>query len=140
MNDWGLLYVAAASLPLLACGILLFFRRHAAWIARSSLTVVAALGITGLVLFQQHVGTVKGEIIPWTGSVPWLRLSQLGVEGYGALGYAPDAPAVELRLGYFVDSLTTVLFALVSVVALIIGWLARPRQAISFHGLLLATC
>ena len=45
-------------------------------------------------------------------------LSQLGFEGKGNLGYSPDAPGVELRLGYHVDTLTTVFFVLITLVAL----------------------
>jgi NADH:ubiquinone oxidoreductase subunit 5 (subunit L)/multisubunit Na+/H+ antiporter MnhA subunit len=137
MTDWGLLFVAAASLPLLACGLLLLYRRQSAWITRGALVTVAGLSITGLVCFQQHIGKSPGTV-PWTGSVAWLRLSQLGVEGTGVLGYSPDAPAVEVQFGYYVDSLTTVLFGLVSVMALLIACLARPRQPFAFHGVLLA--
>lgn len=131
MMNPGLLYVIAACLPLLASVLLFGLRRSgkrfAGWVVAASLFASAILSIVGLVLYQQHVQLAKSNlqtVQPWTGSFVWMELSELLYENTGNLGYTADTPGIELRLGYQVDSLTTFLFTLITLVALCIHLVA----------------
>lgn len=125
--DPGLLYVIAASLPIVS-GLLLFLlrKRNAwrGWIAFGSIGLSATMSLAGAVLFYQNVLSAREQmqpVLPWTGSFTWLHLSFLGYEGIGNLGFSVDAPGVELRLGYHVDGLAVILFLLVTTVAFCIS-------------------
>jgi len=143
MIDPGLLYLVAASLPVLTGLALVCLSRPwlhnhddnataargerrvrwAGYLAVTALAVSAILSIVGLFWHQQHVQSGRDRlqsVESWAASIPWLSLSHLGFEGKGNLGYSPDANGVELRLGYHVDTLTTVLFVLITLVALCI--------------------
>lgn len=143
MIDPGILFLVAASLPLLVGLVIVCLSRPwrhdhddfattvrgerqvrwAGYLAVASISISAILSIAGLFWFQHHVQSCRDRLLnlePWTASIPWLSLSQLGFEGKGNLGYSPDAPGVELRFGYHVDTLTTVLFVLITLIALCI--------------------
>ncbi|HQR42098.1 MAG TPA: proton-conducting transporter membrane subunit, partial [Gemmatales bacterium] len=131
MSQPGLLYVLAASLPFVASLILLLARQRArywaGWLAAGVLFLSAAISVVGFVLFQLHVQQSREQlwpIEPWTGSFVWMQHSHLLYENTGRLGFAPDVPGIELRLGYQVDSLTTYLFVLITLVALAIHLVA----------------
>lgn len=131
MSDPGWIYLVTASLPLLASLVLLVLRQRAkylaGWIAVGALTVSAILSLVGLLLYQHHVQFAKDQlqqVQPWSGSFIWMKLSHLLYENSGRLGFAADAPGIELRLGYQVDSLTTFLFMLITLVALAIHLVA----------------
>ena len=147
----GLLYVLAATMPLVTTLVLLVARSGdrpqrlsgdrpqrtgrpqraarywAGWLAAGVLAMTAGISITGAVLYQQHVQQARDQlqpVEPWTGSVVWMKLSHLFYENTGKLGYAADTPAIELHLGYQVDALTTFLFVLITLVALAIHLVA----------------
>jgi NADH-quinone oxidoreductase subunit L len=131
MSHPGLLYVLAASLPLLTTLVLLIARQRArtwaGWLAAGVLSITVALSVTGLVLHQQHVQHLRDQLLPvepWTGSIVWMKLTHLFYDNTGRLGFATDTPGIELQLGYQVDSLTTFLFVLISLVALAIHLVA----------------
>lgn len=125
MIDPGWIYLVAASLPVLASIMLLCLSRWnrswTAWIAVSALLGSTVLSIVGASLFQQHIQQSRDQlqpVQPWASSITWMSLSRLGYDGIGKLGYSNDAPAVELRLGYFIDALTSILIPFIALVAL----------------------
>ncbi|HQR08748.1 MAG TPA: proton-conducting transporter membrane subunit [Gemmatales bacterium] len=143
MIDPGLLYLVAASLPVLAGLALVWLsrpwrhdhhdydtatrgERHVRWagyLAVASIGISAILCLIGLFWYLQYQQSGRDHfqnVEPWAASIPWLSLPRLGFEGKGNLGFSPDAPGVDLRLGYHVDTLTTVLFVLITLVALCI--------------------
>lgn len=144
--DTGLLYVVAASLPILA-GLLLFILQRrctpwAGWLAAMSMGVSLILAIVGMALYLQHIQTSRDQlqqVLPWTGSFTWLHLSYLDYAGNGNLGFHVDAPGNELRLGYQVDTLTTILFLLILFIASCIALYAnrslRPASRVWYFTL-----
>lgn len=147
MIDPGLLYLVAASLPILVGLVTVWLSRpwrhdhhdhetayrgeqHVRWagyVAVSAISISAILSVMGLFWFQQYQRSGREhfqKVEPWTASISWLSLPQLGFEGKRNLGFSADAPGVELRLGYHVDMLSTVLFVLITLVALSIHFYA----------------
>lgn len=125
MIDPGLMFLTAATLPLLASLMLICLRRWnrtwTAWIAITALFGSFVLSTIGSWQFQQHIQQAKDSlqpVQPWSASITWLSLSRLGYDGMGKLGFSNDAPAVELRWGFHVDALTSVLFPFIALVAL----------------------
>jgi len=143
MIDPGLLYLLAASLPILAGLVTVWLsrpwrhahhdhdaatrgERHVRWVgylAVGAIGISAILSLIGLFWYQQYLQSGREhfqKVEPWSASISWLSLPQLGYDGKGNLGYSQNSPGIELRLGYHVDTLTTVLFVLITLVALCI--------------------
>ena len=136
----GRLYVVATLLPLAAFGLLLvggclrnvcrpyradnglarfvfFFLgghrplRAGAYFATAVMAVSAVLGIYGLVRFLDDAATLSPDPLEmerrWAERTPW---AQVGISD-------ADRPAVTLELGYRIDHLTALMFAMVTFVA-----------------------
>lgn len=124
--DPGWLYVLAATLPLLAGLTLAVLRRRAerwaGWLVVGCLSLSTILSLVGAILFQLSAQAARDQLQafePWSASIPWLHLTFTRFDGNGGFHY--DAPGVELYLGYLIDTLTTVLFLIITIVALALG-------------------
>lgn len=131
--DW--FYLFAATLPIIVgLALILWAKPLNRWANRlsfSTCSAVCLLSLSGLVIYQFHVQFAQDQSMPmrpWTGSLTWMHLSYLGYEGTGNLGYHPDTPGIELRLGYRVDRLTTVLFVIVAILSLVISFGSRNDE------------
>jgi len=148
MEHPGLLYVAATLLPLASFVTLLLAgavraaarplretplggalyqalggdapQRIGAFIATSAIGLAFVLSVIGFILFVRGPGAAPAhtehagesaeihEVVPWFGNITWAQLD------FG------KKPAIRLTLGYWIDSLSAVMFLMVTFVATLI--------------------
>ncbi len=132
----GRLYVVATLLPLAAFALLLLagtvralagppYRRPGrggAYLVLAAMAASAALGVTGLVTFLNDPAHLTHEETAlsarWSERVDWVRVGRIDptIPGSPAL----STPALALELGYRIDHLTALLFAMITVVGTLI--------------------
>jgi NADH-quinone oxidoreductase subunit L len=158
----GLLYVVATLLPLVSFLVLLLagglkwllrsagdtgpgaslYRllggdtpsRAGAYVATGAIGLAFVLSVTGAVWFLQENAHQPGAEhghdeagIAWTGSVPWAWIQPAGVSG--------SEQATVLRVGYRIDSLTVIMFLMVTLIATLIhvfsvGYMGEELQPV----------
>ena len=133
----GRLYVVATLLPLAAFVILLLAgawrnlrgpaarpTRTGAYLATALMALSAVIAVYGLVLFLSDSSTGEASAARWSGRTDWVRLgpveSAQPAEWQAKPGN-PDRPtpstALALELGYKIDDLTALIFAMVAVIS-----------------------
>jgi NADH-quinone oxidoreductase subunit L len=150
MDDfsYGHLYVLATLLPLASFVVLFLGGRRwgkvGAYIATGAIAAAFVLSFVGLVEYVSHAGHGHGESAhaegeatheagseaeardapPWRGAMDW-----------AVLQFKPsdDAGALRLRLGYYIDGLAVVMFAMITLVAglihlFAIGYMSEELQ------------
>jgi NADH-quinone oxidoreductase subunit L len=160
MEHPGLLYVAATLLPLASFVILLLAgglrsaarpyrdtplggsifqamggdtpQRLGAFVATGAIGLAFVLSVVGFVLFLRGPGAAVAhagehasahQVAAWAGSVTWAELA------------FADRPATRLTLGYYIDSLSAVMFLMVTFIATLIhifsiGYMSDELQPI----------
>jgi NADH-quinone oxidoreductase subunit L len=123
----GLLFVAAALLPLFAFAALLVAGtvrqlagrrfapgRVAALVATVTVALSAVCSLAGLACFLSDAASLSHEALEqrYSGRIPWLSV--------GPLSGDEHASAVALEVGYRIDHLSAVLFAMITVIATLI--------------------
>jgi NADH-quinone oxidoreductase subunit L len=141
IHDPGLLYVIATLLPLLSFVVLFLGGRRwgkvGAYVATAAIAGACVLSLMGLVEFvshshhghehqgHAHAAETAGDHAgpPWHGSIDWATLSFTN----------EDSRATALTLGYYIDGLSAVMFAMVTFIATLIhvfsiGYMADEQQ------------
>ncbi|MEJ5275092.1 MAG: NADH-quinone oxidoreductase subunit L [Thermogemmata sp.] len=108
--------------------------RAGAFLSVAAMAVTAFLSLVGLVQFLS--ATDSAEPVRWAERIDWVRIGPLSDNLTAGTGVDhATLPALVLQVGYRIDALTAVLFAMVAVVALAIfifalGYMAEETQTV----------
>ncbi|MCS7270591.1 MAG: NADH-quinone oxidoreductase subunit L [Gemmataceae bacterium] len=111
--------------------------RAGAYLAVAGMTLTALLSLLGLTLFLTQTATADSAGGCWAERIDWVRVGPMVAPGdaLGTENVAAAPPALALQVGYRIDALTAVLFAMVAVVSLCIfvfalGYMDEETQAV----------